>query len=135
MDGPGRLLTTREAVLEDKKNSPGGASRARNRRRSSAGGAYLRKIYFLFLYRSKVLICYSRDTNETFCSEKPHVAIILRLSEKWPQNDWTTSVEVDDNNIEGFTVSSVMLAATWSVIAFDCLVDSEDVTLVEDWSD
>ena len=48
-----------------------------------------KKIYFPFLYRSKVLICHSRDTNETFCSEKPSVAIILRLSEKRPQNDWT----------------------------------------------
>ena len=35
------------------------------------------------------MICHSRDTPETFCSEKPSVAIILRLSEKWPQNDWT----------------------------------------------
>ena len=33
--------------------------------------------------------CHSRDTNETFCSEKPSVAIILRLSEKCPQSDWT----------------------------------------------
>ena len=47
-----------------------------------------------FLCTSKKYIshsspCHSRDTNETFCGEKPSVAIILRLSEKWPQNDWT----------------------------------------------
>ena len=53
---------------------------------------HLKKMYFPFLNWSKVLICHSRDTNETFCSEKPSVAIILRLSEKWPQNDWTKHV-------------------------------------------
>ena len=34
MDGPGRLLTTRETLSEDKRNSPGGASEAVN---NSAG--------------------------------------------------------------------------------------------------
>ena len=28
------------------------------------------------------MICHSRDTNETFCSEKPSVAIILRYIDK-----------------------------------------------------
>ena len=40
------------------------------------------KTYFPYFYRSKVLICHSKENNETFCSEKPSVAIILRLSEK-----------------------------------------------------
>ena len=45
---------------------------------------------YIFHSSIGVLICHSRDTNETFCSEKPSVAIILKLSEKWPQNDWTS---------------------------------------------
>ena len=35
--GNKRLLTTRETVLEDKRNSPGGASEAVNNRNNSAG--------------------------------------------------------------------------------------------------
>ena len=31
---------------------------------------------------SSVLICHSRDTNETLCSERPSVAIILRYTDK-----------------------------------------------------
>ena len=50
---------------------------------------YIKKIYFPFLYQSKVLICQYTDTNEPLCSEKPSVAIILRLSEKLPQDDRT----------------------------------------------
>ena len=38
MDGPGRLLTTRETVMEDKRNSPGGVIEAVNNRSNSAGG-------------------------------------------------------------------------------------------------
>ena len=43
---------------------------------------YLQKNIFPFLHRSKVLICHSWDTNETFRSEKPSVAIILRYIDK-----------------------------------------------------
>ena len=38
MDGPGRLLTARETVLEDKRIRPGGASEAVNNRNNSAVG-------------------------------------------------------------------------------------------------
>ena len=38
MDGPERLLTARETVLEDKRNSHGGANEAVNNRNNRAGG-------------------------------------------------------------------------------------------------
>ena len=38
MDGTGRLLTTKETVLEDKRNSPGGASEAVNNRKTVLEG-------------------------------------------------------------------------------------------------
>ena len=54
------------------------------------------------------MICHSRDTNEPLCSEKPFVAIILRLSEKWPQNDRTISVTVVTDKIPIFSVSCAL---------------------------
>ena len=43
---------------------------------------YSKKIYFPYIYWSKVFICYSRDSNETFCKENNSVAIILRSIDK-----------------------------------------------------